>query len=78
MGRSSLRTTTSYDAALRVNAEGTGRLMSRFRAARACLVMSTCGVYASPEDPHRAILESDLIHGRRADARSRVRRRAPP
>lgn len=52
-----------YDAALRVNAEGTGRLMSRCRRARACLVMSTCGVYASPEDPHRAILESDPLGG---------------
>ena len=46
-----------YDLSLRVNAQGTGQLMSRFRSARACLVMSTCGVYASAEDPHRAIVE---------------------
>jgi nucleoside-diphosphate-sugar epimerase len=52
-----------YDESLRVNAQGTGRLMSRFRSARACLVMSTCGVYASPEDPHHAIVESDPLGG---------------
>jgi len=52
-----------FDASLRVNAQGTGRLMSRFRGARACLVMSTCGVYASPEDPRHAILESDPLGG---------------
>jgi len=52
-----------YDASLRVNAEGTGHLMSRVRGARACLVMSTCGVYASPEDPRRAIVESDPLGG---------------
>jgi nucleoside-diphosphate-sugar epimerase len=52
-----------YDLSLRVNAQGTGQLMSRFRSARACLVMSTCGVYASPEDPHRAIVESDPLGG---------------
>jgi UDP-glucuronate 4-epimerase len=52
-----------YDASLRVNAEGTGHLMSRFRKARACLVMSTCGVYASPEDSRRAIMESDSLGG---------------
>ena len=52
-----------YDLSLRVNAQGTGQLMSRFRSARACLVMSTCGVYASPEDPQRAIVESDPLGG---------------
>jgi nucleoside-diphosphate-sugar epimerase len=52
-----------YDLSLRVNAEGTGRLMSRFRSARACLVMSTCGVYASPEDPFHPVLESDPLSG---------------
>jgi nucleoside-diphosphate-sugar epimerase len=52
-----------YDGSLRVNAEGTGHLMSRFRNARACLVMSTCGVYAAPEDPDRAIVESDPLGG---------------
>jgi nucleoside-diphosphate-sugar epimerase len=52
-----------YDASLRVNAEGTGQLMSRFRNARACLVMSTCGVYASPADPYHAIVETDPLGG---------------
>jgi len=52
-----------FDAALRINAQGTGRLMSRFRNAKACLVMSTCGVYASPEDPHRACAEGDPLGG---------------
>ena len=50
-----------YDFALRVNAEGTGLLMSRFRSAKAFLVVSTCGVYASPEDPHHAIRETDPL-----------------
>jgi nucleoside-diphosphate-sugar epimerase len=50
-----------YDRALRVNAEGTGLLMSRFRRARAFLVVSTCGVYASPEDPYHAIRETDPL-----------------
>ncbi|NQZ97504.1 MAG: NAD(P)-dependent oxidoreductase [Myxococcales bacterium] len=52
-----------FDASIRVNAEGTGRVMSRFRNVRASLVMSTCGVYASPEDSHRAMLESDPLGG---------------
>jgi nucleoside-diphosphate-sugar epimerase len=50
-----------YDHALRVNAEGTGLLMSRFRRAKAFLVVSTCGVYASPEDPRHALRESDPL-----------------
>jgi nucleoside-diphosphate-sugar epimerase len=52
-----------FDTALRINAEGTGRVMSRFRRVRACLVMSTCGVYASPEDPHHACVEADPLGG---------------
>jgi nucleoside-diphosphate-sugar epimerase len=52
-----------FDAALRINAEGTGRVMSRLRGARACLVMSTCGVYASPEDPNHACAEGDPLGG---------------
>jgi nucleoside-diphosphate-sugar epimerase len=35
--------------------------MSRFRRARAFLVVSTCGVYASPDDPWHAIRESDPL-----------------
>jgi nucleoside-diphosphate-sugar epimerase len=50
-----------YDRALAVNAEGTGLLMSRFRRARAFLVVSTCGVYASPLDPWHAIREDDPL-----------------
>jgi nucleoside-diphosphate-sugar epimerase len=52
-----------FDASLRVNAEGTGQLMRRFHRAKACLVMSTCGVYASPPDPHYALRESDPLGG---------------
>jgi len=50
-----------YDRALAVNAEGTGLLMSRFRTASAFLVVSTCGVYASPGDPWHPIRESDPL-----------------
>ena len=52
-----------YDHSMRINAQGTGHLMSRFRGARACLVMSTSGVYASPEDSRRAVLETDPLGG---------------
>ena len=50
-----------FDRALAVNAEGTGLLMSRFRRAKAFVVVSTCGVYASPADPHHAIRETDPL-----------------
>lgn len=52
-----------YNASLRINAEGTGRVMSRFRNAKACLVMSTSGVYASPADGNHAVVESDPLGG---------------
>ena len=52
-----------FDGAIRINAEGTGRLMSRFRSASAFLVMSTCGVYLSPGDGERAVVESDPLGG---------------
>jgi len=55
--------TLDFDEALRVNADGTGRLMSRCRRARACLVTSTRTVYAEPEDPTHAVLESDPLGG---------------
>ena len=55
--------TLGFDEAIRVNAEGTGRLMSRFRSARAILVASSRSVYAEPEDPDRALLESDPLGG---------------
>jgi len=51
------------DRALRVNAEGTGRLMSRFRNVRACLVMSSRIVYANHRDPQRSLAESDALGG---------------
>lgn len=54
---------SDFDATMRVNAEGTGNLMRRFRDARACLVMSTCGVYLPASDPSRALLETDPLGG---------------
>ena len=50
-----------FDYALRVNAEGTGLLMSHFRNARAFLGMSTCGVYGLPPDPFYEIKETDRL-----------------
>jgi nucleoside-diphosphate-sugar epimerase len=50
-----------YDHAMRVNAEGTGLLMGRFRRAKAFLVVSTCGVYASPDDPRHPLRETDPL-----------------
>jgi len=52
-----------FDNALRINAEGTGRVMARHRAARACLVMSTCGVYLSPEDGEAPLSEDAALGG---------------
>jgi nucleoside-diphosphate-sugar epimerase len=52
-----------FDQALRVNAEGTGLLMSRFRKARAFLVMSSCAVYSPPDDPSHALAETDPLGG---------------
>ena len=50
-----------FDYALRVNAEGTGLLMSHFRNARAFLSMSTCGVYGIPPDPFYEVKETDPL-----------------
>jgi len=47
-----------FNQALRVNAEGTGLLMSHFRNARAFLVMSSCSVYAPAPDPTQAVKET--------------------
>ena len=55
--------TMGFDEALRVNAEGTGRLMSHFRGARACLSMSTGSVYAAPEDYRHPVAEGDPMGG---------------
>ncbi len=46
-----------YDHALRVNAEGTALLMAHCRSAKACLVMSTCAVYAFNPDPRHPFRE---------------------
>src|SRR6516164_3994578 len=42
---------SDYDRALRVNAEGTGLLMSHCRKVKAALVMSTLSVYKPNPDP---------------------------
>jgi len=52
-----------FDRAIRINAEGTGKVMQRHRSARACLMMSTCGVYLSPEDGDRGVIETDPLGG---------------
>ncbi len=52
-----------YDASIEINAGGTGHVMSRFRDAKACLMMSTCGVYAAPRDYGKAVLETDPLGG---------------
>jgi nucleoside-diphosphate-sugar epimerase len=50
-----------YGAALRVNAEGTGLLMERFRNARAVMVMTTGSVYKPHDDPFHRIQEDDPL-----------------
>ncbi|MFO8010565.1 MAG: NAD(P)-dependent oxidoreductase [Dehalococcoidia bacterium] len=50
-----------FNYAMRVNAEGTGLLMSRFRNARAFLVMSTCSVYAAAPEPAHEVSENDPL-----------------
>lgn len=50
-----------YDFALRVNGEGTGRLLAHTRKARAALVMSTFSVYSRNEDPFHAFSEADPL-----------------
>jgi nucleoside-diphosphate-sugar epimerase len=52
-----------FDSAIRVNALGTGHVMSRFRGAESCLVMSTCGVYAAPRNYSKPVVESDPLGG---------------
>lgn len=53
----------NFDRALTVNAEGTGFLMSHCRKARAFFSMSSCSIYAPPEDPHHPVKESDPLSG---------------
>ena len=51
-----------YDTALRVNAEGTGLLMSHCRSAKGFLHMSTCSVYRPrPDDPGHVFAETDAL-----------------
>jgi nucleoside-diphosphate-sugar epimerase len=50
-----------YDRAMEVNAEGTALLMTRFRKAKAILVMSTNGVYKPNPDPWHAYVETDPL-----------------
>jgi nucleoside-diphosphate-sugar epimerase len=50
-----------YEQGLRVNAEGTGLLLSHCRAAKAALVMSTVTVYRPHPDPLHAFREDDPI-----------------
>ena len=50
-----------YERGLRVNAEGTGLLLSHCRNAKAALVMSTVTVYKPHPDPWHAFREDDPI-----------------
>ncbi len=50
-----------YEQSLRVNAEGTGLLLSHCRKAKAALVMSTVTVYKPHPDPWHPFHESDPI-----------------
>ncbi|OBH51778.1 epimerase [Mycobacterium colombiense] len=50
-----------YEQGLRVNAEGTGLLLSHCRKAKAALVMSTVTVYKPHPDPWHAFAEHDPI-----------------
>jgi nucleoside-diphosphate-sugar epimerase len=50
-----------YERALRVNAEGTGLLLSHCRKAKAALVMSTLTVYKPHPDPWHPFREDDPL-----------------
>jgi nucleoside-diphosphate-sugar epimerase len=52
---------SDYDRALRVNAEGTGLLMSHCRKVKAALVMSTLSVYKPNPDPWHPFVETDAL-----------------
>ena len=54
-------TGADYGHALRVNAEGTGLLLSRFRDAAAALVVSTTAVYDLHADPEHRFAETDPL-----------------
>ncbi|MFO0690797.1 MAG: NAD(P)-dependent oxidoreductase [Myxococcota bacterium] len=50
-----------YDGSIRVNAEGTGLLLSHCRDVKAALVMSTVSVYKPHPDPWHAFTEGDPL-----------------
>lgn len=50
-----------YDGALRVNAEGTGLLLTHCRKAKAAMVMTTTGVYRPHADPWHPYVETDPL-----------------
>jgi nucleoside-diphosphate-sugar epimerase len=52
---------TDYDAAMAVNAEGTGLLLQHCRKAKAALVMSTHSVYKPHEDHDHVYVETDAL-----------------
>lgn len=55
-----------FDEAFRVNAEGTGLLMTHCRKAKGVLIMSSCAVYALPQDPNHPVKETDPLNGPQA------------
>jgi nucleoside-diphosphate-sugar epimerase len=52
-----------FEEAMRINAEGTGLLLTRFRSARAVLVMSSNVIYPPHDDPWHAHREDEPIGG---------------
>jgi nucleoside-diphosphate-sugar epimerase len=50
-----------YDAAIRVNAEGTGLVMYHCRTARAAMIMTTGSIYKPHEDPWHTYIETDPL-----------------
>lgn len=55
--------TNDFEKALRVNAEGTGLLMTHCRQAEAFLHVSSCAVYRNHADPLHAYKETDALGG---------------
>ena len=56
-----LGTAPDYDAALRVNAEGSGMVLNHCRKARAAMVMTTGSIYKPHDDPNHPYLETDPL-----------------
>jgi nucleoside-diphosphate-sugar epimerase len=52
-----------FDGAVRVNGEGTGRILHHCRKAKAALVMSSTAIYAPKEDPWAFPKEEEAIGG---------------